>query len=129
MKHLNLFIFSIICTHVLFICFGLVLVYFNNPSAFDPAHVGVLLAVGGLIYTPLFALSNLTQFLVIKHPHKKVLAYFAPVFLITLCYLVGILFDLLDPFLWKIMIPAQLVVSLFAHWYFKRELAKGNPAI
>ena len=114
---------------MLFICFGLILAYLNNPADFDLALVATLLTVGGLLYTPLFALSNLTQFIVIKHPKKHIIAFFLPVIIITLCYLIGILFDVLDHFLWKIFIPAQLVVSLLAHWNFKREQTAANRAV
>ncbi len=91
------------------------------------AQIGVLgkgiivLLFGGLIYLPLYAISNLTQFLLIKYPKRIKLAFFLPVVIIWLIISLAVLMNKMDDFIWKVMVPSQVIVSVIGYKLYKAK--------
>ena len=80
----------------------------------------VLFVIGGIIYLPIYVISNLTQFLSLKYPEKIEIAFFSSVAIIAVISLIGIQLNMLDDFLWKVLIPSQVIVSVIGYYYYKR---------
>lgn len=113
MNRIVLYLLSIFISYVSFVVIGSLLML---------AQIGflgkgvIVLLFGGLIYLPLYAVSNLTQFLLIKYPKRIKLAFFLPVVIIWLIVSLAVLMNKMDDFIWKVMVPSQIVVSCFAYY-------------
>ncbi len=118
MNRIVLYLLSIFISYVLFVVIGSLLML---------AQIGVLgkgvivILFGGLIYLPIFMLSNLTQFLLIKYPKRIKLAFFLPVVIIWLIISLAVLMNKMDYFIWKVMIPSQVIVSVIGYKLYKAK--------
>lgn len=113
---------SLIIGYFSFIIFGITMMYFNNENSNYLNRGFLLLIVGGIIYLPIFAISNLTQFLLIRNPNKKLISIFSSIIIIGFISLIGIKTNIMDDYLWKIFIPSQLIVSLIALFFYRKKL-------
>ena len=118
MKIGKLYILSLFIGYLSFLICGIIQMYINNGTD-NLLGKGIALVVfGGILYIPIFAISNLTQFLLIKNPKRKKLAFLSSILIIGIISLIGIKMNLMDDFLWKVFLPAQLIVSLTAYYYY-----------
>jgi hypothetical protein len=124
MKIGKLYTISLICGYMLFVILGIVLIYLNSGVDDSFWRGTVLLMLGGFFYLPVFAISNLTQFILIKKPHKNIIAFFSSILIIGLISIVGIQMNKMDDFMWEIFLPAQLSISFIANIYYQRKIGK-----
>ena len=90
MKVGKLYVLSLLLAYFLFVVCGILLMFVNNGID-DSFWKGItLLVIGGIIYLPVFALSNITQFIVLLKPNEKILAFFSSIVIIGIISLVGI---------------------------------------
>ena len=119
MNRLVLYLLSIVISYVSFVVIGTLLMF---------AQIGVLgkgvivILIGGLIYSPLYIVSNLTQFLLLKYPKHVKVAFFLPVVIVWLIVSFAVLTNNMDDFLWKIMVPSQVIVSLVGYKLYKTKI-------
>jgi hypothetical protein len=119
MKIVKLYILSLFIGYISFVICGITFM-FSNDGIDDSLWKGiVLLAIGGVIYLPIFAISNLTQFLLLKKPNRKIIAFFSSILIIVIISFIEIKMNMMDDFLWKIFLPAQLIVSLIAFYSYQ----------
>lgn len=118
MNRVVLYLISIFISYVSFVVIGTLLMF---------AQIGVLgkgvivIFFGGLIYLPLYVVSNLTQFLLIKYPKRIKLAFFLPVVIIWLIISLAVLTNKMDDFIWKVMVLSQLIVSVIGYKLHKAK--------
>ncbi len=118
MNNKLLYLLCIILSYVLFVIIGSLLMF---------VQIGVLgkglivFLFGGLIYLPLFIVSNLTQFLLNKYPKRIKLALFLPVVIIWLIVSLAVLMNKMDDFIWKVMLPSQMIVSVIGYQLYKTK--------
>ena len=79
----------------------------------------ILFIVGGIFYTPVFAISNLPLFILLKNPKNRMTAFFSSIPIIGIVSFIGIQINIVDDFLWKLFLPAQLMVSLISFYYYR----------
>ena len=112
---------SLIIGYFSFIIFGIGMMYFNTKNLNNLSRGFLLLVVSGIMYLPVFAISNLTQFMLIKHPNKKIITIFSSIIIIGIIGIIGIKTNIMDDYLWKTFIPSQLIVSLIALYFYKKK--------
>jgi len=117
MRIKSVYILSIVIGYFTFIMFGS-LVMLLNSGFWGKGFI--LLVVGGLFYIPIYLISNLTQFLILKYPQDIRIAFFSSVVIIGLISLIGIQLNMMDDFLWKVFIPSQFVVSIIGYYTYRR---------
>ena len=117
MRIRSVYILSIVIGYFTFIMFGSLVMLLNSRFW---GKGFILLIVGGLFYVPIYLISNLTQFLILKYPQDIKIAFFSSVALIGLMSLIVIQLDMMDDFLWKVFIPSQFVVSIIGYYTYKR---------
>lgn len=114
MKIKKLYGASIIIEYLLFIISGMIMMILNDTLLMRSF---ILLIVGGLFYTPVFAISNLPLFMLSKNPKSRIAVLFYSISIICIISFIGIQIDIMDHFLWKLFLPAQLIASLTSFYY------------
>lgn len=122
----KLYVLSLLVGYLSFLICGIIQMHLNNGTENLLPKGFLLLIFGGVLYIPIFAISNLTQFLLIKNPNRKRLAFFSSILIIGIICLIGIKMDMMDEFLWKVFLPAQLIVSLIAYYYFQKQVKPNS---
>jgi len=125
MKIARLYVLSVIMGYMLFVICAMLLMFINAGAKSSWRGVYVF-AMGGFLYIPIFAISNLTQFILLKKPNEKLIVFFSSILVIIVISLIGIKMNMMDDFLWKILMTAQLIVSLIAFYYYKTKVSVEN---
>jgi len=85
----------------------------------------VLLLLAGILYLPMFAISNLTQFILILKPNKELVVFVSPILIIGIICFFGTKINMIDNFLWKLILPSQFIVSALGLYYYKKKIRKS----
>lgn len=113
----KVYLTSIAIGYLTFVICGIIMMFINS-GVWEKGLI--LLITGGVLYVPIYVISNLTQFLLIKHPQKTEIAFFSSIVIIGIISLIGTQLNIIDDFLWKVFIPSQIVVSIVGFYYYKR---------
>jgi hypothetical protein len=116
MRIKRVYLLSIIIGYLTFIMCGTMIMLINSEFWIKGF---ILLFTGGIFYIPIYLISNLTQFLCLKYPRKIEMIFFSSAVIIGIISLVGIQLNIIDNFLWKILIPSQVIVCLISLYYYK----------
>ena len=117
MKIKSIYFWSILIGYFTFVICGMIFMSINNGLWQKGL---ILLVTGGVLYSPIYAMSNLTQFLLVKYPQNIKLAFFSSIVIITIISFIGIQWDMMDEFLWKLFIPSQTIASVFGFYYYRK---------
>ena len=116
MKIKRVYLVSVLTGYLTFIIGATIFMLINDSFL---GRGFVLLIIGGVLYIPMYSISNLTQFLLVNYPQKVVFAFFSSIAIMGVANLIGIQLNILDDFLWQILIPSQIIVSLIGFYYYK----------
>lgn len=125
MKIRTLYINSLFLGYFLFLIFGISFLLINKGVDDFFGEGIVLLLLAGIIYIPMFALSNLTQFILIIKPNKELVVFFSSILIIGIICFIGIKLNMIDDFLWKLILPAQFIVSVLGLYCYKKKIRKS----